>query len=103
MEEENSSDEEHDIQTFSTNIDLETFYKNYQDMKSRYITQPKLNKYEKTKIISDITATTCKWKYIIFKKKKKTKHIIVFKKIALEKIKTKKIPFIIERSNSKWY
>ena len=31
MEEDNSSDEEHEIQTFSTNIDLETFYQNYED------------------------------------------------------------------------
>lgn len=94
MEEENSSDEEHDIQTFSTNIDLETFYKNYEDMKNRYITQPKLNKYEKTKIISERAQQLANGS-ISFLKNPETYNSV--QEIALEELKQKKIPFIIER------
>tara|TARA_Y100001958_G_scaffold128592_1_gene96855 strand:- start:251 stop:583 length:333 start_codon:yes stop_codon:yes gene_type:complete len=94
MEEENSSDEEHDIQTLSTNIDLETFYKNYEDMKSNYITQSKLNKYEKTKIISERAQQLANGS-ISFLKNPETYNSV--QEIALEELKQKKIPFIIER------
>ena len=54
MDEDNSSDsEEHIIEDTSSIEDLNTFYKNYEKMKKEYITKPFLNKYERTKIISE--------------------------------------------------
>lgn len=94
MEEENSSDEEHDTQIMSTNIDLETFYQNYEKMKETYITLPKLNKYEKTKIISERAQQIANGS-ISFLKNPETYNSV--QEIALEELKQKKIPFIIER------
>ena len=50
----NSSDEEYEeIQENKNSIDLEQFYKNYEKNKESYVTTPRLNKYEKTKIVSE--------------------------------------------------
>ena len=49
MDEDNSSEEEFLITGNETQIeDLNAFYDNYEKIKKGYITQPFLNKYEKT-------------------------------------------------------
>ena len=94
MEEDNSSDEEYDSGFSSTNINFDTFYANYDEMKKHYITQPKLNKYEKTKIISERSQQIANGS-ISFLKNPETYNSV--QEIALEELKQKKIPFIIER------
>lgn len=94
MEVDNSSDEEYDSGFSSTNINFDTFYANYDEMKKNYITHPKLNKYEKTKIISERSQQLANGS-ISFLKNPETYNSV--QEIALEELKQKKIPFIIER------
>tara|TARA_Y100000389_G_C17456156_1_gene518316 strand:+ start:2726 stop:3061 length:336 start_codon:yes stop_codon:yes gene_type:complete len=90
----NSSDEDFVEEVYNTNINFETFYKNYDTMKKNYITLPKLNKYEKTKIISE-RAQQLSNGSISFLKNPETYSSV--QEIALEELKQNKIPFIIER------
>ena len=54
MDEDHSSDEEVPVIANASFVeDLNTFYENYEEMKKSYITKPFLNKYERTKIISE--------------------------------------------------
>lgn len=94
--EDNSSDEEYfeDSQITNTINDLETFYKNYEKLKKTYITRSKLNKYEKTKIISERAQQLANGS-ISFLKNPETYNNV--QEIALEELKQKKIPFIIQR------
>jgi len=93
-EEDNSSDEEY-ISVGATNqIDLETFYSNYESMKKTYITSPKLNKYEKTKIISERAQQLANGSLSFLQNAETYSNV---QEIAMEELKQKKIPFIIER------
>lgn len=94
MEEDNSSDEEYISETFTTNINFETFYQNYETMKKEYITTPKLNKYEKTKIISERSQQIANGSLSYLKNPETYNNV---QEIAFEELKQKKIPFIIER------
>jgi len=94
MTEDNSSDEEYVDEIINSNINFDTFYANYDDMKKNYITLPKLNKYEKTKIISERAQQLANGS-ISFLKNPETYSSV--QEIALEELKQKKIPFIIER------
>ena len=94
MEEGNSSDEEYQQNENVSYFDLETFYKNYESNKKKYITSPQLNKYEKTKIISERAQQLANGS-ITFLRNPETYHSV--HEIAIEELKQKKIPIIIER------
>lgn len=95
MEEDNSSEEEdYDTGFSTTNINFDTFYQNYEKLKKGYITNPKLNKYEKTKIISERAQQIANGSLSYLKNPESYNSV---QEIALEELKQKKIPFIIER------
>jgi len=95
MEEENSSDEEEYQPNDSiSSLDLETFYKNYDTLKATYITNPKLNKYEKTKIISERAQQLANGSISFLKNPETYSNVL---DIAVEELNQKKIPNIIER------
>ena len=78
----------------STPEDLNTFNTNYEKNKKNYITSPFLNKYEKTKIISERTQQLANGSISFLKNPESYSSIF---EIALEELKQKKIPFIIKR------
>ena len=95
MDEDNSSDgEEQIIEDTSSIEDLNTFYKNYEKMKKTYITKPFLNKYERTKIISE-RAQQLTNGGISFLQNSKDYHCVY--EIAIQELNQKKLPFIIRR------
>ena len=95
MEEVNSSDEEEYQQNeVITSLDQETFYANYDNIRKTYITNPRLNKYEKTKIISERAQQLANGS-ISFLKNPETYNNV--QDIAIEELNQKKIPIIIER------
>lgn len=94
MEEDNSSEEEYETHVSTTNINFDTFYQNYETLKKDYITNPKLNKYEKTKIISERAQQLANGSFSYLKNPESYNSVL---EIALEELKQKKIPFIIER------
>ena len=94
MEEDNSSDEEYDSGFSSTNINFDTFYANYDRLLKSYITNPRLNKYEKTKIVSERAQQLANGS-ISFLKNPETYNNV--HDIAMEELNQKKIPIIIER------
>ena len=95
MEEGNSSDEEEYQQNeVISSIDQETFYANYDMLRKTYITNPRLNKYEKTTIISERAQQLANGS-ISFLKNPETYNNVL--DIAMEELNQKKIPIIIER------
>ena len=93
-ENDNSSDEEYQIESNQINLeDLDTFYKDYEKIKKNYSTKPNLNKYEKTKILSERAQQLANGS-ISFLKDTKLSNTY---DIALEELNQKKIPFIIKR------
>jgi DNA-directed RNA polymerase subunit K/omega len=95
MDEDNSSDEEEYQQNEVINsLDLETFYANYDILRKDYISNPKLNKYEKTKIVFE-RAQQLATGSISFLSNPETYHNV--QDIAMEELNQKKIPIIIER------
>jgi DNA-directed RNA polymerase subunit K/omega len=97
MEEvDNSSDEEYEeIQENKNSIDLEQFYKNYEKNKESYVTTPHLNKYEKTKIVSERAQQLATGSISFLKNPENYSNV---QEIALEELKQKKIPMIIQRT-----
>lgn len=95
MDEDNSSDsEEHIIEDTSSIEDLNTFYKNYEKMKKAYITKPFLNKYERTKIISERAQQLTNGGISFLQNSKEYDNVY---EIAIEELNQKKLPFIIRR------
>ena len=78
----------------STPEDLNTFNTNYEKNKKNYITSPFLNKYEKTKIISERAQQIANGSVPLLKNPESYSSVF---EIALEELKQKKIPFIIKR------
>jgi DNA-directed RNA polymerase subunit K/omega len=95
MEKDNSSDEEEYQQNeVISSLDLETFYSNYDNLRKGYIANPRLNKYEKTKIVSERAQQLANGS-ISFLKNPETYNNVL--DIAIEELNQKKIPIIIER------
>ena len=95
MDEDNSSDgEEHIIEDTSSIEDLNTFYKNYEKMRKAYITKPFLNKYERTKIISERAQQLTNGGISFLQNSRDYDSVY---EIAIEELNQKKLPFIIRR------
>jgi len=94
MEGENSSDEEEYIETTQNTLDLNYFYQNYETMKKSYKTSPKLSKYEITKVLSERAQQIANGSISFLKNAETFSNV---HEIALEELKQKKIPYIIER------
>ena len=90
MEEENLSDEEHQTHNETSIQDLTTFYENYEELKKSYITRPFLNKYEKTKIISERAQQLANGSISFLKNP--NDYLTFFMKIDNAKFKKKVIP-----------
>ena len=79
----------------SSNIeDLNTFYENYEEMKKTYITKPFLNKFEKTKIISERAQQLANGSVSFLQNPNDYSNVY---EITNQELKQKKIPFIIRR------
>ena len=91
-----SSDEEYqnDNVIFNTPEDLNNFNTNYNEMKKSYITSPFLNKYEKTRVISERSQQIANGATPLLKNPESYSSVY---EIAMEELKQKKIPFIIKR------
>jgi len=74
--------------------DLYSFNTNYEENKKKFITSPYLNKYEKTKIISERAQQLANGSICLLKNPESYSSVF---EIALEELKQKKIPFIIKR------
>ena len=95
MEEDNSSEEEFPLNEDSASIeDLNTFYKEYEENNEKYITKPFLNKFEKTKIISERAQQLANGSVSFLPNPKDYDNVY---EIAFEELKQKKLPFIIKR------
>jgi len=92
------SDEEYLIEAndsiFEKPEDLNTFNTNYEELKKNYITSPFLNKYEKTRIISERSQQLANGAVVLLKNPESYSSVY---EIAMEELKQKKIPFIIKR------
>ena len=77
--------------------DLSTFVTNYEEMKKKYKTRPYLTKYEKTAIISERSQQLANGSESLLKNPEAYSTVY---EIALEELRQKKIPFIIERPTS---
>lgn len=95
MDDENLSDEEFETtNTINVIEDLNKFYEDYEELKKTYITKPTLNKYEKTKIISE-RAQQIADGGISFLKNPDVYNSVL--EIATQELMQKKIPFILRR------
>jgi DNA-directed RNA polymerases I, II, and III subunit RPABC2 len=74
--------------------DLSSFNTNYEKLKKKNITRPVLNKFEKTKIISERTQQLANGSFSFLKNPESYESIY---EIAMEELRQKKIPFIIKR------
>jgi DNA-directed RNA polymerase I, II, and III subunit RPABC2 len=92
------SDEEYLMESnnsiFETPEDFNTFIMNYEEMKKNYITSPFLNKYEKTRIISERAQQLSNGSIALLKNPDSYSSVY---EIAMEELKQRKIPFIIKR------
>jgi len=95
MSEDHSSDEEeYQPNEVISSLDLEVFYSQYEDLKKTYLSNPNLNKYEKTKIISERAQQLANGSLSFLKNPESYNNVL---DIAMEELKQKKIPIIIER------
>lgn len=95
MEEGNSSEEEiHIINSLTSTEDLNVFYQNYEEMKKGYITKPFLNKFERTKVISERAQQLANGSVSFLKNPKDYGNVY---EITIQELNQKKIPFIIRR------
>jgi DNA-directed RNA polymerase subunit K/omega len=93
--EDNSSEEEYQTESNkSSPEDLETFYKEYEKLKKNYITKPNLNKYEKTKILSERAQQLANGGTSFLQNPEVYDNV---QEIAMQELLQKKIPFIIRR------
>ena len=95
MTEDHSSDEEEYQQNeVISSLDLEVFYSQYEVLKKTYLSNPNLNKYEKTKIISERAQQLANGSLSFLKNPESYNNVL---DIAMEELKQMKIPIIIER------
>tara|TARA_Y100001970_G_C14243709_1_gene866526 strand:- start:221 stop:586 length:366 start_codon:yes stop_codon:yes gene_type:complete len=99
MEEDDYSSDENDMDEIidQNNIDLNDFYKTYGKNKQKYISQPVLTKYEKTRIISERVQQLSNGAIPYLKDPSSYPNIY---DIALNELSNKKLPFIIKRGIS---
>tara|TARA_B100001123_G_C15270903_1_gene1010295 strand:- start:383 stop:736 length:354 start_codon:yes stop_codon:yes gene_type:complete len=90
----NENESEHKINSDITLEDTNYFYDNYKTFQKKYITQPYLTKYEKTKIISERAQQIANGGTPLLKNPEVYNSVY---EIAIEELKQKKIPFIIKR------
>jgi DNA-directed RNA polymerase subunit K/omega len=74
--------------------DINVFNQNYEQIKEKYITSPFLNKYEKTRILSERSQQLADGHKPLIPNAKDFTNIY---DIAFEELRLKKIPFIIQR------
>lgn len=74
--------------------DLSSFMMNYEKFKKTYKSQPVLNKFEKTKIISERSQQLANGSISFLKNPESYSSIY---EIAIEELRQKKIPFILKR------
>ena len=86
--------EEHSSNDLLPSEDLNQFYKNYEELKKNYITKPYLNKYEKTKVISERAQQLANGGKSFLSNPMDYKNVY---EITIQELKQKKIPFIIRR------
>jgi|TARA_Y100000389_G_C17420896_1_gene496662 DNA-directed RNA polymerase subunit K/omega len=99
-----SSDDDDDINFIEESIidtslsdDLSMFTSNYEEMKKEYKTRPYLSKYEKTAVISERSQQLANGAESFLANPKSYNTVY---EIALEELRQKKIPFIIQRPSS---
>lgn len=97
-----SSDDDEYIETNDQNNllqieDLSTFVTNYKEMKKNYKTRPYLTKYEKTAVISERSQQLANGSESFLKNPEAYNTVY---ELALEELRQKKIPFIIQRPSS---
>ena len=80
--------------------DFNHFNTNYEKLKKDYITSHFLNKYEKTRVISERAQQLANGAIPLLKNPKSYSSVY---EIAMEELKQKKIPFIIKRPISNGY
>lgn len=78
-------------------IDLNHFYQDYKKLKSNYKTRPYLNKYERTRIISERAQQLANGAVSHLKNPQSYSSV---HDIAIEELKQNKIPFILRRNIS---
>ena len=89
-----TNDESVNEQILSNIEDINIFNLTYDENKKKYITSKYLNKYEKTKVISERVQQLANNSKQLISNPENYKTIY---DIALEELKQKKIPFIIKR------
>lgn len=89
-----TSDEEENTTTFTEEFDQAYFQQNYNKLKKNYQTRPYLTKYEKTKILSERSQQLANGSKPFIKNPESYSNVY---EIAIEELKNKKIPFIIQR------
>ena len=94
MDQNQSSDEEVHIENYTSIEDLNTFYQNYEEIKKTYITKPILNKYERTKVISERAQQLANGGISFLQNPKDYPNVY---EITIQELNQKKIPFIIRR------
>ena len=86
-----SSDEE---VGFNKEIDMNTFYRDYNQLKKSYKTKPLLSKYEKTRILSERSQQLANGAPPYLSNPHSYNSIY---EVAIEELNQKKIPFIVQR------
>jgi DNA-directed RNA polymerase subunit K/omega len=89
-----TSDEEETVTTFTEDFDQASFQQNYSKLKKKYQTRPYLTKYEKTKILSERSQQIANGSKPFIKNPESFSSVY---EIAMEELKNKRIPFIIQR------
>ena len=95
-----SSDQSIKEQIIENIDDINIFNVSYDEKKSKYITSKYLNKYEKTKVISERVQQLANNSKPLIANPENYNNIY---DIALEELKQKKIPFIIKRPINNTY
>ena len=82
------------------NEDINILMKNYEKNKKNYKTNPKITKYEKTRVISERSSQINMGSQIFINNPEKYQNAF---QIAIEEYNQKKIPFIIKRKYGNEY
>jgi DNA-directed RNA polymerase I, II, and III subunit RPABC2 len=83
--------------TFVPSEDINEIMKNYDKKKSRYKTNPKITKYERTRVLSERTSQLISGSIAFIENPESYSNPY---HIALKELEEKKIPFIIKRPYS---
>tara|TARA_B100001094_G_scaffold92586_1_gene88484 strand:+ start:6304 stop:6660 length:357 start_codon:yes stop_codon:yes gene_type:complete len=85
------------VEDDSNDIDLNQFYRDYNHLKKNYKTMPVLNKYEKTRIISERAQQLANGSISFLQNPEAYNSV---HDIAIQELNQKKLPFIIKRKVS---